>query len=281
MDGEKAGVWVASLTCVPFLLPSSETAVAHCLSSESIGDRSNTRRMSRCGCDTSRSREWLDSIGACSLPWSHSMCARNPTSETQGSQSSAHRDQGQSRVCGVSMRILTLDGRWTALEIVHDCIEWAAMVDCLPPSRTAPSRDITPNTTHVTEELSFNSWLGNQHHTNSSSVNTSTAGANADSAQRSLECSGIQLYTWGSNKNYSLGQSDGSDRTYPDRIDLVRLFINCLDMRSYVNDRHFPRQICFSKYHAGFLTEGPQGANLLLAGFGKSASRTQLRLIIV
>jgi alpha-tubulin suppressor-like RCC1 family protein len=100
---------------------------------------------------------------------------------------------------------------------------------------------------------------------------------------------GDELFTWGSNKNLSLGFSDGDDRTYPEKVNLRRphqLLIELaeekyshlpnyngkspeelLDASIYFEPVHI-EDIHLSKFHTAILTTDLH-SNLFLCGFGR------------
>lgn len=104
----------------------------------------------------------------------------------------------------------------------------------------------------------------------------------------SLEGRGEELFFWGSNKNLTLGFSDGDDRSYPERIALQRprrLLLEQAksryrelpgnkdkDSKELLDARILfsPMAICdvrLSKFHSAILTQDPH-SNLFMCGFG-------------
>lgn len=82
---------------------------------------------------------------------------------------------------------------------------------------------------------------------------------------------GTDLYVWGANRNYSLGLGDGSDKTYPDRVNLLT--------QNQVGNRPDPAQkfshvgvkdVVMAKLHTGVVTTDTRGGNLSLCGFGSN-----------
>jgi hypothetical protein len=83
-----------------------------------------------------------------------------------------------------------------------------------------------------------------------------------------VECtrSPTSTFTWGSNSNYVLGHDDADNKVGPERLPLD--FVDGWNVASQIVDQHDVVKAVFSKYHFALLTLGPQGNNLLLAGFG-------------
>jgi hypothetical protein len=75
-----------------------------------------------------------------------------------------------------------------------------------------------------------------------------------------------ELYTWGSNANYTLGQADHDDRSYPEKVDLTPVTDWKVQGPRSLN---YPKDVCISKLHLAVLSEGDADGNLHLAGFGK------------
>ncbi|KAF5390605.1 hypothetical protein D9757_002585 [Collybiopsis confluens] len=85
---------------------------------------------------------------------------------------------------------------------------------------------------------------------------------------------GAELFTWGVNRNASLGHGDTSDRSFPDQVPLPRPVISTVE--NLVEDR-FSRaevtQVKMGRLHTSVivsvpLSDGPSGPNLSLCGFG-------------
>ncbi|KAJ3980465.1 hypothetical protein F5890DRAFT_1541415 [Lentinula detonsa] len=86
---------------------------------------------------------------------------------------------------------------------------------------------------------------------------------------------GAELFTWGANRNASLGHGDGSDRTFPDHVSVPRIIIKNSDHLA-VEDRFARigvRQVKMGRLHTGVITNSPSsfgtsGSELSLCGFG-------------
>ncbi|KIK67885.1 hypothetical protein GYMLUDRAFT_36681 [Collybiopsis luxurians FD-317 M1] len=84
---------------------------------------------------------------------------------------------------------------------------------------------------------------------------------------------GAELFTWGANRNASLGHGDSSDRTFPDQVSVPRV-VSSVDVP--VEDRFARvgvRQVKMGKLHTGVvaavpLSSGLFGPTLSLCGFG-------------
>ncbi|KZT60608.1 hypothetical protein CALCODRAFT_506706 [Calocera cornea HHB12733] len=78
---------------------------------------------------------------------------------------------------------------------------------------------------------------------------------------------GTMLYTWGVNRNFTLGLGDGDDRTYPESINLGRLTTPGDALGSARFQTIGVSSIVMSKLHTGIVTSEPR-ANIRLCGFG-------------
>ncbi|KAF8653250.1 hypothetical protein AX16_004048 [Volvariella volvacea WC 439] len=79
-----------------------------------------------------------------------------------------------------------------------------------------------------------------------------------------------ELFTWGTNKNATLGSGDGGDRSYPDHIVIQPKEASEVLQKKPVEARFSPihvRQLQMSKLHTAVVTSEAQG-NLRLCGFG-------------
>ena len=78
------------------------------------------------------------------------------------------------------------------------------------------------------------------------------------------------LFTWGANRNATLGVGDGDDRAFPEQITVESAQAASRTESSPVKDRFAPtrvRDIVMSKLHTGVVTEENR-ANLYVCGFG-------------
>ena len=110
-----------------------------------------------------------------------------------------------------------------------------------------------------------------------------------DDAKATLEAAeglGDEVYAWGSNKNLTLGFSDGDDRNYPERVSLQRPKALLLEQakRRYSNaEKKRPEELLdatvlfnpiqisdiqLSKFHSAILTTDTH-SNLFICGFGR------------
>ncbi|KZO89805.1 hypothetical protein CALVIDRAFT_523501 [Calocera viscosa TUFC12733] len=78
---------------------------------------------------------------------------------------------------------------------------------------------------------------------------------------------GTMLYTWGVNRNFTLGLGDGNDRTHPESINLARLTPPNNALGSARFQTLGVSSIVMSKLHTGIVTSEPR-ANIRLCGFG-------------
>ncbi|EJU03260.1 hypothetical protein DACRYDRAFT_115464 [Dacryopinax primogenitus] len=78
---------------------------------------------------------------------------------------------------------------------------------------------------------------------------------------------GTMLYTWGVNRNFTLGLGDGDDRTYPEPINLARLTPPSNATGSARFDTIGVSSIVMAKLHTGIVTSEAR-ANVRLCGFG-------------
>jgi hypothetical protein len=94
---------------------------------------------------------------------------------------------------------------------------------------------------------------------------------------------GTDLYTWGSNRNYSLGAGDATDRALPERVNLLNqvqataVADTSTERDNSVQpsydstkfDRVGVNDVVMAKFHTGVLTAERRG-NLSLTGFGSN-----------
>ncbi|WWC60971.1 uncharacterized protein I303_103548 [Kwoniella dejecticola CBS 10117] len=81
---------------------------------------------------------------------------------------------------------------------------------------------------------------------------------------------GSDLYVWGVNRNYSLGTGDGSDKSFPDHINLLtQAQANGRSEPSEKFDHVGVSKVVMAKLHTGAITTEPRG-NLSLCGFGSN-----------
>ncbi|KAJ4479374.1 hypothetical protein J3R30DRAFT_3702623 [Lentinula aciculospora] len=85
---------------------------------------------------------------------------------------------------------------------------------------------------------------------------------------------GAELFTWGANRNASLGQGDSSDRTFPDHVPVPSSALQSSD-HVPVEDRFARigvRQVKMGRLHTGVISDPPSngssGSTLSLCGFG-------------
>ncbi|KAI4112455.1 MAG: hypothetical protein LQ345_006399 [Seirophora villosa] len=121
---------------------------------------------------------------------------------------------------------------------------------------------------------------------------SSDEGTRAKALQPRICIAGDDLFTFGSNKNFTLGFGDEDDRQFPERISLQRpdrlLCKLAIEHESRAHSpsrdlhRHFPsgslpavvqykpigiRDVRLAKFHSAVLTDDPEG-NLYICGFG-------------
>ncbi|KAJ3722464.1 hypothetical protein C8R42DRAFT_641833 [Lentinula raphanica] len=92
---------------------------------------------------------------------------------------------------------------------------------------------------------------------------------------RNQTINGAELFTWGANRNASLGHGDSSDRTFPDQVPVPRIVTKGSDELS-VEDRFARigvRQVQMGRLHTAVITNPPSafgtsGSELSLCGFG-------------
>ncbi|WWC69338.1 uncharacterized protein I206_103276 [Kwoniella pini CBS 10737] len=81
---------------------------------------------------------------------------------------------------------------------------------------------------------------------------------------------GSDLYVWGVNRNYSLGTGDGSDKSFPDHINLLtQAQANGRSEPSEKFDHVGVSKVVMAKLHTGAITTEARG-NLSLCGFGSN-----------
>ncbi|KAJ3760008.1 hypothetical protein EV360DRAFT_40745 [Lentinula raphanica] len=92
---------------------------------------------------------------------------------------------------------------------------------------------------------------------------------------RNQTINGAELFTWGANRNASLGHGDSSDRTFPDQVPVPRIVTKGSDELP-VEDRFARigvRQVQMGRLHTAVITNPPSafgtsGSELSLCGFG-------------
>lgn len=124
------------------------------------------------------------------------------------------------------------------------------------------------------------------------SGDSSDEGTQAKAIRPRFCVDGDELFTFGSNKNFSLGFGDEDDRQYPERIALKRpdrllgRLANEHESRTHSSSQHLRRQypsrslpavveykpiviqdVRLAKFHSAILTDDPEG-NLYVCGFG-------------